>query len=985
MIDNVRPNRVSKPIRAKTEKFELDVVRILNRYWLLICLCVFVGWMLSGTYAVLTEPIYESKASIMLIPKDANLAAKGVEGTRDTGGVINEDILATHVMLVQSPRLISTTLAKVISYKKVNGKIVFEGREKNTSDSQVVPSISVETNPIASNSPLAPGQSGTITLGTQQTSVPSAAADLSVNNQLSTQAATPPNSLIAGNSPVASAPIASNAQGVGTVSEINQSALIAPKQATPNATQIPQIDPTPSSTNTPVDSSIASVSGEPQMDNAESTTQNDPSSTASGTSELVQTEESEISRIKLEELPSLRNAMSPKDRSVASYVARNLTVTRGGEGQSRDAQAITIAFQHTNKEDAQLVVAAIIDSFQSFLDENFADKNNQAADLILKASRQLGEELSQTEKQYAIFRQNAPMLWSNEQSTNIYKMKYDQIQTELNELQLKKTEVASRLELVERTLLEIDARNGTDLERMALIDPTSAVRVGIFLEIFYNESQTAGFMAEQPTRVALATTEASNLLKLKSEYRAMVQELGELNPKVLALKESITEIENYLKEQGINVAFDPEKSIIEPRKLVDAYVRLLKNDLQEYAISETSLATASLIAETEAKKLISYEIEGEALQAKLEQQQELFKETVDRLRDINMTKDYAGFVNEILEDADVGEEVWPSMAICLVLGTLAGLGSAATGILFLELKNRTLRSSQDIETVTGVPILSYVPRMHKHEERKTLKEIQQRGSNVSPIVYTLHTPQSQESEIFRGMRTSIFFKSAEIKGKVFSITSSNSGDGKSTITANLVCSMAQAGRRVLLIECDLRRPAVAALLGCGGKLGLSDVLNDEISAEDAIQTCEASNLFVLSAGTIPENPAELLGSNEFKDLIDKLEQEYDFVLLDCPPVLAVSDPCIVSDVSDGVIVVVRVNPKSRVELQRTTSMLRDVQATIVGTIVNASQLEDDAAVGKDGYYVGYGYGTYGQRANGYYTERVASSGSSKRRKSSAKD
>ena len=316
-----------------------------------------------------------------------------------------------------------------------------------------------------------------------------------------------------------------------------------------------------------------------------------------------------------------------------------------------------------------------------------------------------------------------------------------------------------------------------------------------------------------------------------------------------------------------------------------------------------------------------------------------------------------------------------------MLGTLGGLGAAATGILFFELKNRSLRSSQDIESLTGVPILSYVPRMNKHEDRKTLREIQQRGSAVSPIVYTVHTPQSQESEIFRGMRTSIFFKSSEIKGKVFAITSSNSGDGKSTITANLVCCMAQAGRRILLIECDLRRPAVAALLGCGGKNGLSDVLNNTVTLESAIQTCEANNLFVLSAGTIPENPAELLGSNEFKDLIDKLEQEYDFILLDCPPVLAVSDPCIVSDVSDGVIVVVRVNPKSRVELQRTTSMLRDVQATIVGTIVNASHLEDDGAIGKDGYYVGYGYGTYGQRANGYYTERVASSRSKKRKSS----
>ncbi len=971
MIDNVRPNRVQKPIRSKTEKFELDIVRILNRYWLLICCCVFIGWMLSGTYAVLTEPIYESKASIMLIPKDSNLAAKGVEGTRDTGGVINEDILATHVMLVQSPRLITNTLSKVLKYRKIDGKIVFDDVAKRASASADKPKNQVATQ---ANTFDAQANAGAL----QNFVTSEAIGQVSLRETSDSQASLTSTRLTAPQG--INTPISSNSQGVGTVSDINKSTASPTDQSSFTLSQASPQQPSltlegqPAATNTQIASDLPAGNENPSGLPA-----TDAVSPKESALEIVQNNDPSLNLIKLEDLDSLRKAMSPKDRSVAAYVARNLTVTRGGEGQSRDAQAITIAFQHTNKEDAQLVVAAIIDSFQNFLDENFADKNNQAAELISKASKQLEEELNEAEKAYATFRQNAPMLWSNEQSTNISKLKYEQIQTELNDLQLKKTEVTSRLDLVEKSLKEIDARNGSDLERMALIDPTSAVRVGIFLDIFYNESQTASFMAEQPTRVALATTEASNLLKLRAEYRSAVQELGELNPRVMAIKESISEIEDYLKQQGINVAFDPEKSIIEPKKLVDAYVRLLKNDLQTYLISEQSLTVASSIAENEAKKLISYEIEGEALRSKVAQQTELFKETVDRLRDINMTKDYAGFINEILEDADVGEEVWPSMAICLVLGTLGGLGAAATGILFFELKNRSLRSSQDIEALTGVPILSYVPRMSKHEDRKTLREIQQRGSTVSPIVYTVHTPQSQESEIFRGMRTSIFFKSAEIKGKVFAITSSNSGDGKSTITANLVCCMAQAGRRILLIECDLRRPAVAALLGCGSKSGLTDVLNNKVSLENAIQTCEANNLFVLSAGTIPENPAELLGSNEFKDLIDKLEQEYDFILLDCPPVLAVSDPCIVSDVSDGVIVVVRVNPKSRVELQRTTSMLRDVQATIVGTIVNASHLEDDGAIGKDGYYVGYGYGTYGQRANGYYTERVASSRSKNRK------
>jgi capsular exopolysaccharide synthesis family protein len=184
-------------------------------------------------------------------------------------------------------------------------------------------------------------------------------------------------------------------------------------------------------------------------------------------------------------------------------------------------------------------------------------------------------------------------------------------------------------------------------------------------------------------------------------------------------------------------------------------------------------------------------------------------------------------------------------------------------------------------------------------------------------------------------------------------------------------SIALSGRSVLVIECDLRSPGISQLFSCQAAPGISEVLRGQARIEDAVKSSEVDNLDILSAGEKPSNPAELLASKGFKELIKKVEAQYDFVILDCPPVLAVSDPCIVSEVAGAMVVIVKLTPNSRVELRRTVEMLNDVNATMVGLVVNDSSLEDEATAGKqNGYMVGYGYGASGGKANGYYHSKT---------------
>ena len=671
------------------------------------------------------------------------------------------------------------------------------------------------------------------------------------------------------------------------------------------------------------------------------------------------------------ELPSLMEKKLAKDPTTVNYVIRNLYVTRGGDGQMRNAQVLNVAFHHSNKVDAQLVVRCVVDEFQEFLDAKFKDVNKEAANIITQAQVQLESDLEETRKKFTDFQLNTPILFSPDHSTNVYRMQYEQLQTALTALRLERSEVAARLDMVERQLQEINSdqsksTEAKDLERMSLIDDKSAQRVGIFLQIFFTDAQTSSFQEDQPVRFAQARSQNENLLLLKSKEKQLLDNYGVGHPEVRGIQEQIKEVERFLKEQAAEIGI--EGTMITPEKIIDGYVRLMRNDMAEFDMREKQLIEESAAAEKSAKDLIQYELEGDSLRLSMDRQQDLYDATMDRLRDINVGKDYGGFVNEMLEEPDVGSEIWPSNLICLALGTIAGLGLGTFVITGLELKNRTLRNSKEIETLVGAPILSYVPKFESYRGRSYLARVRESGIDVNPIVYTVHSPQSQESEVFRGLRTSLFFRTTDLRNKVIAVTSANSGDGKSTITANLVTSMAMAGRKVLLVECDLRKPSVASLLGIKAEKGLSEVLQDNVDPWEAMVTSKVEGLDVLAAGARPSNPSELLATQAFRDFIAEAGSRYEVVVLDCPPVLAVSDPCIVADVADGVLMVVRVNPRSRVELQRCTGMLGDVDANILGVVINASQLEDEGAVGKAGSMVGYGYGSYGENNRDYYMQ-----------------
>lgn len=216
-------------------------------------------------------------------------------------------------------------------------------------------------------------------------------------------------------------------------------------------------------------------------------------------------------------------------------------------------------------------------------------------------------------------------------------------------------------------------------------------------------------------------------------------------------------------------------------------------------------------------------------------------------------------------------------------------------------------------------------------------------------------------EAYKTLRTNAMFALAETDGcKVILVTSSLQGEGKSINTLNLAISFAEAENRVLLIDCDLRRPKLARLLRKSSRTGLSNLLLKPALLEESILPSHVAGLDVILSGDIPPNPSELLGSARMSALLEKLRERYDYILLDTPPVNMVTDAVVLASRSDGVLFVVRANQSERGAVTRAVEQLEYAKAKLLGFVLS------DAAAGQSSY--GYGkykkYGYYGDR-NGY--------------------
>lgn len=223
------------------------------------------------------------------------------------------------------------------------------------------------------------------------------------------------------------------------------------------------------------------------------------------------------------------------------------------------------------------------------------------------------------------------------------------------------------------------------------------------------------------------------------------------------------------------------------------------------------------------------------------------------------------------------------------------------------------------------------------------------GDLSSESLVALHEPSGIAAEAYRMLRTNLFYAFIDAPPTVIAVTSANPKEGKSTTCANLAISLARADKSVLLLDCDLRRPAQHKLFWANSSPGFVDVLAGESTLEDAMQE-PVPGLKLVPAGAVPPNPAEILGSRRFTDLLARVRGEYDYVLLDSPPVCTVSEGAVLARHGDGVLLVLDSSETRKRSVRQATKVLQGVGANVIGTVTNKVKESKNA-----GYYGYYGY------------------------------
>lgn len=256
--------------------------------------------------------------------------------------------------------------------------------------------------------------------------------------------------------------------------------------------------------------------------------------------------------------------------------------------------------------------------------------------------------------------------------------------------------------------------------------------------------------------------------------------------------------------------------------------------------------------------------------------------------------------------------------LALTVGLALGVGLA---FLREHLDDR-IGGREELEEVVGAPVLAVVPKVSDWKKRQHAELV------------TRTVPKGATAEAYRTIRTNIQFIAREDNFKVLAITSPGLGEGKTTTTANLAVALAQTGKRVLAVSCDLRKPRLHRFFELHNRVGLANILTGEAALADVAQRCGIDTLRVIASGPIPPNPAELLQSEEMDELLEQFRKAAHFVVIDTAPILAVSDALILAPKSDGVILVADPSVTSRAALSHVRDQLEQIGGNVIGGIFN---------------------------------------------------
>ena len=666
-----------------------------------------------------------------------------------------------------------------------------------------------------------------------------------------------------------------------------------------------------------------------------------------------------IDTAQLRELKSFREAAA-RGTNLIDHILDHIQVDRGGEGNASDAMVLRAAFQDPNPDDAAVVLAAIYDRYRKYVESHGQNSTEQAVRLIEEARMTHEQELAAADADYRRFIKSVPVFVEGEKVRDVHKDRLASMEPELNLVRTSLAAASSRLAVIESYVDEQGDRKVGDMDHLALLSQKEVERLKLFLDMTRGEAQSEAFQAEQPVREEVAKVQYNRLLDLIQKEKAFSDAYGPGHPFVEAVRKE-TEITRRFIEANAPAETQKPTRKLDPADMLMTYTMLLRNDIAEFEKRKELLLGELETEMAKAKQVESDFLKGSALKAKLARAQARYDQVILRLQELNLARSYAGFSTDVLASPEAASSpVWPILPIILVLGCCFGLGIGLILAVAAELVDHTFGDPREIEQVVGAPAIAHVPNF----DAKELAARVDADSQLDPSLVAFHAPRSSESEVYRVARTSLMISNRRGAVRTMMMTSPQPGDGKSTTISNLAVSFAGAGKRVLLIDGDLRRPVISALFGLAEEAGLADVLMGEADFEEAISASDVNGLDIMPNGLPTSVPAELLESPRLARLLDQAANHYDLILIDAPPLLAVADPAIIAPLVDSVILTVRISKNGRRPVEHAARILRDINVQPSAVVVNGIDSDAKSSYGYGGYsgdqyrYIGSFHGQY---------------------------
>lgn len=427
---------------------------------------------------------------------------------------------------------------------------------------------------------------------------------------------------------------------------------------------------------------------------------------------------------------------------------------------------------------------------------------------------------------------------------------------------------------------------------------------------------------------------------LRNQYAEALGQYGPKFPKVQRLQQQIQEAQSQVEAERTRI------------------INRIRNDYAAAATRERLAADAVARQKQELGALNDLLVQHNILRREFETNQQLYQSLLQRLKDATVSAGLRSTNLHIVDSAlPPSRPARPRKLLNVLVGTFAGLIFGTLAAFIQEVLDHSIKTTEELETLLGIPALAVIP-IEKETKLEPGASDNLPGNALALTV--TNRPHSPLAEAYRALRTSILLSPASRSTKILLVTSSFSGEGKTSTALNLSQAMAQRRGPILLMDCDLRKSGVGSAMGIKAERGLSTHLAGIHSLDDVLQQCPGvPGLWVLPAGPVPPNPAELLSSPELESLCSELRNRFQTVIIDSPPVLAVTDATILSVLCDGVVLVAESGATPKTALIRTHRVLDNAGARFYGAVLNKFRAQEHS-------YYGSRYGKYHRT---YYGDR----------------